>query len=88
MCIALCFSLWGIRKYKPCLVNKAETYKMNRDIYANNELNHRHQAVKGRGIWKKRECRYLGGVRELGLLLVLGLGPLRGLLVLGDIGWV
>lgn len=35
---------------------------------------------------KKRECRYLEGVRELGLLLVLGLDPLDGLLVLGTLG--
>lgn len=59
---------------------------MSRDTYANNELNCMHQAVNGRGIWKKRKCEYLEGVRELGLLSVIGFGPLDDLLVLGDVG--
>lgn len=60
---------------------------MSRDTYASNELSYVCQTVNDKGIWEKKECGCLEGVRELGLLLVLGFGPLDDLLVLGDIEW-
>lgn len=83
----LCSLPWEIKKYKPRLGNQAETYKMSRDTYASNELSCVSQTVNDKGIWEEKECGCLEGVRELGLLLVLGFGPLDDLLVLGDVGW-